>query len=71
MIGVSVLYIALGNVAFDRSLKVNASAEAATLRPAPGQAEKKPSTTLNQEAEVGVEWNTQRGWRDSQVQTFA
>jgi hypothetical protein len=28
-------------------------------------AEKKPSTALSQEAEVGVKWKIQRGWRAS------
>ena len=31
---------------------------------------KKPSTALSQEAEVGVKWNTQRGWRWSHCRTF-
>src|SRR3954447_9882421 len=30
-------------------------------------AEKKPSTAFSHEAEVGVKWNTQRGWRESQA----
>jgi hypothetical protein len=30
---------------------------------------KKPSTALNQEAEVGVKWNVQRGWRASHFRT--
>ena len=33
--------------------------------------EKKFSTALSQEAEVGVKWNVQRGWRDSQTSTPA
>ena len=32
--------------------------------------EKKFSTALSQEAEVGVKWKVQRGWRDSQASTF-
>src|SRR6185436_19337499 len=31
--------------------------------------EKNPSTAFSHEAEVGVKWNTQRGWRDSQART--
>lgn len=31
--------------------------------------EKKPSTALSQEAEVGVKWKTQRGWSASQART--
>jgi hypothetical protein len=34
------------------------------------RAEKKPSTALIQEAEVGVKWNTQRGCRSSQARTL-
>jgi hypothetical protein len=30
---------------------------------------KKPSTALSQEAEVGVKWNVQRGWRASHFRT--
>src|SRR6202042_1176330 len=30
---------------------------------------KKPSTALSQEAEVGVKWNVQRGWRASHWRT--
>jgi hypothetical protein len=33
-------------------------------------AEKKFSTALSQEPEVGVKWNTQRGWRASQALTL-
>src|SRR5271169_5900478 len=33
--------------------------------------EKKFSTALSQEAEVGVKWKVQRGWRDSQASTPA
>src|SRR6478609_9160183 len=33
-------------------------------------AEKKPSTAFSHEAEVGVKWNTQRGWRESQARTL-
>jgi hypothetical protein len=32
--------------------------------------EKKFSTALSQEAEVGVKWKIQRGWRDSQASTL-
>src|SRR5437660_12368166 len=32
--------------------------------------EKKFSTALSQEAEVGVKWKVQRGWRDSQANTL-
>ena len=32
--------------------------------------EKKPSTALSQEADVGVKWNTQRGCLASQATTF-
>src|SRR5438094_599376 len=32
--------------------------------------EKKFSTALSQEAEVGVKWKVQRGWRDSQASTL-
>ena len=32
--------------------------------------EKKFSTALSHEAEVGVKWKTQRGWRDSQAETL-
>ena len=32
--------------------------------------EKKPSTAFSQDAEVGVKWNTQRGWSASQLWTF-
>src|SRR5512132_3585312 len=31
---------------------------------------KKPSTALSQEAEVGVKWKVQRGWRASQARTL-
>jgi hypothetical protein len=31
---------------------------------------KKFSTALNQEAEVGVKWKVQRGWRASRAGTF-
>ena len=33
-------------------------------------AEKKPSTALSQEADVGVKWNTHLGWRASQARTL-
>ena len=33
-------------------------------------AEEKPSTAFSHEAEVGVRWNTQRGWRESQASTL-
>ena len=32
--------------------------------------EKKFSTAFSQEAEVGVKWKIQRGWRDSQASTL-
>jgi hypothetical protein len=32
--------------------------------------EKKFSTALSQDAEVGVKWNVQRGWRVSQASTL-
>ena len=32
--------------------------------------EKKFSTALSQEAEVGVKWKIQRGWRASQAKTL-
>ena len=31
---------------------------------------KKPSTALSQEAEVGVKWKWNLGWRSSQARTF-
>jgi|SRR6185437_5680922 len=31
---------------------------------------KKPSTAFSQDAEVGVKWNAQRGWRSSQARTL-
>lgn len=33
------------------------------------RAEKKVSTALSQELDVGVKWNTQRGWRVSHRMT--
>ena len=35
-----------------------------------GILEKKFSTALSQEAEVGVKWNVQRGWRVNQASTL-
>jgi len=32
---------------------------------------KKPSTALSHEADVGVKWKVQRGWRSSQLLTLA
>ena len=34
------------------------------------RAEKKVSTALSQEPEVGVKWNVQRGWRASHSRTL-
>ena len=31
---------------------------------------KNPSTALSQEAEVGMKWKVQRGWRASQTRTL-
>jgi hypothetical protein len=32
--------------------------------------EKKPSTALSQDADVGVKWNTHLGWSASQARTL-
>ena len=51
------------NVAGDGVLEVGDRLEGAASEAPAVRAEKKPSTTLSQEAEVGVKWKTQqRGW---------
>ena len=49
--------------AIDRGLKVGHGSEDAAFEAAFGEDWKKPSTALSQEAEVGVKWKVQRGWR--------
>ncbi len=62
--------VVLGDVAFDRRLQVDDAGEGASPQPTTVSAEKKPSTALSHEAEVGVKWNVQRGCRASQARTF-
>ena len=62
--------VVLDDVAVDRSLQVDDRVEAAALEAAPpGSAEKKVSTAFSHKPEVGVKWNTQRGWRASHLST--
>jgi hypothetical protein len=53
--------VGLGDVAFDGGLKIGRRRVSV---------EKKPSTALSQEAEVGVKVKVQRRWRVSQARTF-
>jgi hypothetical protein len=51
--------------AVDSGLEVGDGSEDAALETTLGQDGEKPSTALSQEAEVGVKWKVQRGWRAS------
>jgi len=62
--------IVLIQVSVDGSLKVDDGPEDAAPEASSGQEEKKVSTALSQELEVGVKWNTQRECRASQARTF-
>ena len=62
--------IVLGQVNVDGGLEVGDRAEHATADAWRVILEKKFSTALSQEAEVGVKWKVQRGWRDSQADTL-
>ena len=59
-----------GEISIDSGLQVGDRAEEATADALPGILEKKLSTALSQEAEVGVKWKVQRGWRASQASTL-
>ena len=56
--------------AVNRLLERDQRGERAALQAAPGQLAKKPSIAFSHEHEVGVKWNTQRGWRTSHLRTF-
>ena len=62
--------VVLGEVAVDGGLQVDQRAEHAAAEAAAGHGEKKVSTALSQEPEVGVKWKVQRGWRSSQAMTL-
>ena len=55
------IIVVLVDVAVDCGLEVNDGFEDAPPDTAPVRAEKKFSTALSHEAEVGVKWNTHRG----------
>ena len=62
--------VVLGDVSIDRGLEVDDRVEAAASIRRRVSAEKKVSTALTQEPEVGVKWKIQRGWRASHLRTF-
>ena len=62
--------IVLVEVAVDGRLKVGDGLEGTAPMRHRVRAEKKFSTALSQEPEVGVKWNIQRGWRASHSRTF-
>jgi hypothetical protein len=64
------LGVVLGDVSVDRGLQVDDRVEAAALQTAAGERREKVSTAFSQEPEVGVKWNTKRGWRASQRSTL-
>ena len=55
--------------AVDGGLEVGDGSKHAAFEAALGQDGEKPSTALSHEAEVGVKWNVQRGWRASHWRT--
>ena len=60
----------LADVACDGLLQIGDGAEHAAFQALPGQDGEEALTALIQEAEVGVKWNVQRGWRSSQARTL-
>lgn len=61
----------LGEEAVDGGLEVDDGSDTPFLRRRRVSLAKKPSTALNQDAEVGVKWKAQRGCRSSQARTLA
>ena len=62
--------IVFGQVGVNGSLQIGNRVEDAARMRWRVILEKKFSTPLSHEAEVGVKWKTQRGWRDSQAKTL-
>ena len=60
----------LGQVGVDGSLEIGNRAEDAAADALGVILEKKFSTAFSHEADVGVKWKIQRGWRDSQAKTL-
>src|SRR3954469_1543935 len=62
--------VVLGDVAVDRGLEVDERDEVAAPQPASRERREEAFDGFSHEAEVGVKWNTQRGWRESQARTL-
>ena len=62
--------VVLFEVSVDSGLEVGDGSEDAALEALRVSAEKKFSTALSQDPEVGVKWNIQRGCRSSQARTL-
>ena len=60
----------LYEISVDGGLEVDDRMEDAAADALAGDLEKKLSTALSQEAEIGVKWKVQRGWRDRQAHTL-
>ncbi len=64
------IIVVLLDVAVDGGLEVDDGAEDAAFEASPGERGEEALDGVDPEADVGVKWNVQRGWRASHARTL-